>query len=150
MTPLFKKLNLKDQKEIVILNAPESFDGALKEIQKEVEVYTTIEAASNIGFIMIFVTDKNEIDALAPVIAEKLQGDGVLWFCYPKGTSKKYKSNFNRDTGWEALGAHQFEGVRMVAIDADWSALRFRRAAYIKKMNRSFAMSEEGKKKSGK
>jgi hypothetical protein len=35
----------------------------------------------------------------------------------------------------------------MVAIDEDWSALRFRKAEHIKTMTRGFAMSEEGKKK---
>jgi hypothetical protein len=34
-----------------------------------------------------------------------------------------------------------------VAIDEDWSALRFRRAENIKVMTRSFAMSETGRKK---
>jgi hypothetical protein len=36
----------------------------------------------------------------------------------------------------------------MVAIDEDWSALRLRKATFIKTMTRSFAMSEVGKKKS--
>ncbi len=37
----------------------------------------------------------------------------------------------------------------MVAIDADWSALRFRKAVNIKNMKRrkSMAMSREGKNK---
>jgi hypothetical protein len=37
----------------------------------------------------------------------------------------------NRDTGWEALQAAGFDTVRLVAIDADWSALRFRRKEHI-------------------
>ncbi len=34
------------------------------------------------------------------------------------------------------MGAVGFEGVRQVAIDEDWSALRFRRVEYIKRMTR--------------
>jgi len=45
------------------------------------------------------------------------------------------------------LGKSGFEPVRMVAIDEDWSALRFRKPENIKKMTRSFAMTAEGKKK---
>ncbi len=45
------------------------------------------------------------------------------------------------------LGAAGFEPVRMVAIDEDWSALRFRRVEHIKKMTRSFAMTDAGKEK---
>jgi hypothetical protein len=71
----------------------------------------------------------------------------VIWFAYPKGSSQQYACDFNRDTGWAALGAAGFEPVRQVAIDADWSALRFRRAAFVKTMTRdaSRAISSLGK-----
>ena len=67
----------------------------------------------------------------------------------PPGTSKKYKCEFNRDSGWLVLGAAGFEPVRMVAIDDDWSALRFRRVEHIKKMARNpdGAISTAGKSK---
>lgn len=84
-------------------------------------------------------------------MAEKLlplaNGDAVIWFCYPKGTSKKYKCEFNRDNGWAKLGERDWEPVRMVAIDEDWSALRFRKTDFIKTMTRSTAISKEGKKR---
>ena len=73
--------------------------------------------------------------------------DGLLWFAYPKGTSKKYVCEFNRDTGWAELGKFDLEPVRQIAIDEDWTALRFRRAQNIKTMTRSFAMSETGKRR---
>jgi len=71
----------------------------------------------------------------------------VVWFAYPKGTSKKYKSEINRDSGWQVLGKAGFEPVRMVAIDEDWSACRFRRAEFIKAMTRAkeHRMSAHGK-----
>jgi hypothetical protein len=95
------------------------------------------------------VTKQTEVDALARVVSAKAKGDAVVWFAYPKGTSKRYKCDFNRDSGWAALGAAGFEGVRLVAIDEDWSAMRFRRAEFIKSMSRDpqRAMSSGGKKK---
>jgi hypothetical protein len=71
---------------------------------------------------------------------------------YPKGTSKNYKCDFNRDTGWAALGASGFEPVRMIAIDEDWSAIRFRRVEFIKTMTRdpNSRLSEKGKARSKK
>ena len=69
------------------------------------------------------------------------------WFAYPKGTSKKFKCEFNRDNGWKELGVLGFEPVRAVAIDEDWTALRFRRAENIKKMTRNMAITEEGKRR---
>lgn len=37
---------------------------------------------------------------------------------------------------WGALGEAEFEGVRLVAIDEDWSALLFRRIEFIKSIAR--------------
>lgn len=144
MTPLFKKLNLKDQNEILLLNAPESFAAEKEQIRPFVAVHTDLKKLKTTNFVLAFVTTQKEIDALMPLLAEKLEGDGVLWLCYPKGSSKKYTCDFNRDTGWATLGKYGFEPVRQVAIDADWSALRFRRVQYIKSLTRSFALTAEG------
>lgn len=65
---------------------------------------------------------------------------------YPKGTSKKYKSEINRDNGWEILAKSGFESVRQIAIDEDWSAMRFRKVEFIKIMKRrtDFAKTPQG------
>lgn len=151
MTAIFKKLNLKDQKEILVVNAPESFEPELAALEN-VSVLVSLDKGPQVAFTLAFVTKLAEIERVAEALAKKAPGDAVVWFAYPKGTSKKYKCEFNRDTGWEALGLAGFEPVRQVAIDEDWSALRFRRAEFIKTLTRdaSWAMSEEGKKKAGK
>lgn len=151
MDAVFKKLNLKTQQQIVVLNAPESFEINIDSILPEVNVVRNADAADVIEFLMIFVTKQSEIDSIVPIIAPKLVGDAVLWMCYPKGTSKKYKCDFNRDNGWAVMGNFDMEPVRMVAIDEDWSALRFKKADYIKTMTRSsvHALSEKGKQKAG-
>lgn len=98
---------------------------------------------------MAFVTQQTEVDALARELASKARGDALLWFAYPKGSSKRYKCEFNRDTGWAILGDLGFEAVRQVAIDEDWSALRFRSVEYIKTMirDKNMAMSQAGRER---
>jgi hypothetical protein len=91
---------------------------------------------SEIEFALVFVTKKDEISGFIEKIYPKLKGDAILWFCYPKGTSKKYKCDFNRDNGWSNVKAYNLETVRQVAIDEDWSALRFRKIEYIKSATR--------------
>jgi hypothetical protein len=152
MTPLFKKLNFKDQQEILVVNAPTSFDTELADIAKFTEIIKVIKKIKAIDFVIIFVSTQEEIDNAIDLIFPKLNGDAVLWFCYPKGTSKKYTCDFNRDKGWEKLGNYNLEGVRQVAIDEDWSALRFRKTEYIKTLTRreSFAISKEGKERTKK
>ena len=147
MNPKFKKLNYKAQGTIYVLNSPDSFTPEMKEMEDLAEVKTTVGNAKAIPFVIAFVTRQMEVDRLAKMLGPRMAPDGVLWFAYPKGTSKRFKCEFNRDTGWQALGALGFEGVRMVAIDEDWSALRFKRAEAIRKMTRGFAMSDEGRRK---
>ena len=149
MTPIFKKLNLKEQAEIVVINAPDSFEVELAGLSG-ITVLRSPAAAKRVTFSLCFVTTEEEINQIVNQLAAKIEGDATIWFAYPKGSSKKYKSEINRDKGWEMLGQHGYEPVRQVAIDQDWSALRFRRVEFIKSMTRSqkMALSQQGKTKS--
>jgi hypothetical protein len=131
MANVFEKLNLKDHQEMVVLNAPASFEAELARLPVTT-IHRHLESVAETGFLLAFVTRKSEVDALAAQIAARAKGDAIVWFAYPKGTSKKYKCDFNRDSGWDALNSAGFETVRAVAIDEDWTGLRFRRAEYIK------------------
>jgi hypothetical protein len=132
MATLFEKLNLKDQKEILLLNAPEGFEAQQKELRR-IKVHNSLNALKQIDFALVFATKKSEVDALSKDLAVRAKGDAILWFAYPKGTSRKFNCNFNRDNGWDVLHSFGFDTVRAVAIDEDWSALRFRRKEFIKK-----------------
>ena len=135
MATVFAKLNLKDHKKIVVLDSPSSFESELAALEG-VEVIRELKKAKQVTFSLAFVTTPDEIEALAHKLALKAEGDAIVWFAYPKGTSKRYKSQINRDHGWNVLGHEGFEPVRMVAIDEDWSAKRFRRTSFIKNMTR--------------
>jgi hypothetical protein len=151
MEQLLKKINYKDQKQVLILNCPDEVKGLLTAFEADVAVHTSIPKET-VEFALVFVTKQEQINELTSAIVDKMPGDTILWFAYPKGSSKKYKCDFNRDTGWNALGEHGFEPVRMVAVDTDWSAMRFRRVNYIKKMTRSenMSLSKEGKSRTKK
>jgi hypothetical protein len=142
----FDKLNLKEHQQILVLNAPESFEPELKAL-RGVTVQRDLKSIEQIGFSLAFVTKQKEVDTLGKAICKKAAGDAVVWFAYPKGSSKNYKSEINRDSGWKILGDAGFEPVRMVAIDEDWSAVRFRRAEFIKTLTRGkeHRMSAQGK-----
>jgi hypothetical protein len=131
MATIFEKLNLQDRQEIVVLNAPESFEPELARLPV-ITLHRHLASVTEAAFFLAFVTRQSEVDALAPQIAARAKDDAIVWFAYPKGTSKKYKCDFNRDSGWDVLKAGGFDTVRAVAIDEDWSALRFRRKEYIK------------------
>jgi hypothetical protein len=130
MSGLWAKLNLKDQREIVVLNAPDSFAAELGALGR-IRVYRRISGVKELTFVLAFVVTKVKLDKVAATVISKASGDALLWFAYPKGTSTKYKCDFNRDSGWDTLRKSGFDTVRQVAVDEDWSALRFRRIEFI-------------------
>lgn len=148
---VFDKLNLKDQREVVVFEAPPSFEAEIGKLTG-VTVRRRVEAQATVEFALVFATRLAEVEAAARLFAKAARGDAVVWVAYPKATSKRYTCEFNRDTGWTSLGSAGFEPVRQVAIDEDWSALRFRRVEFIKSMTRSpkHALSAEGRAKAGK
>jgi hypothetical protein len=135
MTPLFSKLNLGDHRELLVVDAPASFEPELASLEG-VTTHREPKKLKAISFAIAFVKTLAEVETAAKWLP-RASGDAIVWFAYPKGTSKRYKCEFNRDTGWAAVGAAGFEPVRMVAIDEDWSALRFRRTEFIKTMTRA-------------
>lgn len=147
MEALLKKLNFKEQKQVVLYNLPADLGELAQAFAVFASVYDQFHKVEKTDFSLSFCQKQEEVDAVATFLAAHTEGDAVVWVVYPKGTSKRYKCDFNRDTGWAKLGELGFEPVRQVAIDADWSALRFRRVSFIKTMTRSFAMTDEGKER---
>lgn len=131
MSSVFDKLNLKQQREILVISAPASFEPELAAL-KGVVVLKDAKKVQRVEFALVFATKQAEVDTWSKILAANAEGDALLWFAYPKGTSKRYQCEFNRDTGWKLMRSAGFDTVRQVAIDEDWSALRFRRTEYIK------------------
>jgi hypothetical protein len=131
MTSIFKKLNLKAQTEIMLFNVPASFEPELAQLQS-IKIIRNPKKPAPVQFALAFAQQQSELDRLSTLLAAHSSGDAVLWFAYPKGTSKRLTCEFNRDTGWQVIRDAGFDTVRQVAIDEDWSALRFRRLEFIK------------------
>lgn len=142
-------MNFKDHPEVYVLNAPVEFEPEMEAMKAFTSIKKETPQSKPISFIIAFVQTQDEVNTAANTVNHFIEGDAVVWFAYPKGTSKKYRSAINRDKGWEILGGFGFEPVRAVAIDENWSGLRFRKAGYIKTMKRdqAYAMSKEGKEK---
>ncbi len=146
MHPVIKKLQWKENmNEVLILGAPKEYEEVIT--QFEAEVHTEIKS-DIYRFIHIFGTTNQEIKTMAGKAVDVIEEDGILWLSYPKKSSKKYKgSDCSRDKVGAMLGEEGYEPVRQVAIDEDWSALRFRQVDKIKTMKRTFAVTEKGKER---
>jgi hypothetical protein len=138
MKGLLEKLNYKGQKRIAIINAEASIIEKIKEEAPGIITDIEIDPRCPYEFIMAFVKSEAEVSQFVPQVLHNLAVDGKLWFCYPKKTSKKYRSTLERDKGWKALNNMDYFGIRMVAIDEDWSAMRFRNKKFIKSASGRF------------
>lgn len=148
MTTLFKKLNFKEQKSISILNAPDSFKEEMDAMKQHCHVLEELPK-DQVEFVLGFALEQAELNELLNSINPLVKTDAILWLAYPKKSSKKYKTDISRDKGWSLAGEMEFEAVRLVAIDQDWSVIRLRKVHYIKKLTRkkSFTLSAQGKER---
>jgi len=148
MNALFKKLNYKYPAKIYVKNPPDVFKKIMLDYE-DLKFVKSVSKSSEVHFAICFATKQKEVDQIAKQYCPQLKDDATLWLCYPKKSSKRYTCEFNRDTGFYVLGEYGLEGVRMVAIDEDWSALRFRKVQYIKNFTRNSKMilSKEGHKR---
>jgi hypothetical protein len=138
MKELLSKLNYKGQLRIAVINAEQSFYKAVADELKGVITDDDIDQRCPYDFMIIFVKSASEVEILAPVALHNLTADGILWFCYPKKSSVKKSSGLERDKGWKALNDAGFYGIRMVSVDENWSAMRFRNIRFIKSKSDRF------------
>jgi hypothetical protein len=122
-TSLIKKLGMKPGQKILILNAPEGYIQTLGTLPENAEVQMRVEG--KFDFVQVFVHNKADVDNYAVMAIQVLKSGGLLWFSYPKKSSK-VKTDITRDIGWEAPKSVGWRPVTQIAIDETWSALRFR------------------------
>jgi len=75
--------------------------------------------------IQVFIANRMEMEAQLPRLKELLAPKGMMWVTYHKGTSK-VKTDINRDTINAYAHSIKLEGVAMISIDDNWSALRLK------------------------
>jgi hypothetical protein len=130
INPLVKKLQLKPEQRVAIINAPSGYIEALGQLPEGTKL--TDKTTGSFDFVQLFVKDSAELNRYAPKAIRAIKHDGMLWISYPKGSSKM-KSDLNRDVIWDLVKKHGLLGVSLVSIDDTWSAMRFRPAEKVGK-----------------
>jgi hypothetical protein len=125
MNPTLKKLHFKGQSPVLLLKAP----AELKDLRAAFEVPVHSAPKGEYGFVLAFAESKSDAASQAKAVKKLLADErSLFWLAYPKGTSKKYQADLNRDSLHELMEKLGFDGVSLVALDKDWSAMRFKRA----------------------
>jgi hypothetical protein len=122
--PLAKKLQLRPGSAILLRHAPQAAREALTPLPDGSRIVA--DTGEHADTAIVFVSRQAQLEAELPGILQRLAGaDPLLWFAYPK--TGQLETDLTRDRGWDALIAAGWRGVRQVAIDGVWSALRWRR-----------------------
>ena len=132
MDDILKKLKYGEQERIAVLNAPAEFRERITGLLPAALIDTEINARYLYDFMIAFTPGSADVEKLGPACIHNLSEDGKLWMVYPKGTSRRYTTDINRDLGWDNVESTGFRRVSQVAIDDDWSALRFRNVKFVK------------------
>ncbi len=118
-----QKLFIKEGMKILLVNAPAGYSAKLGKLPRNVTVVK--ESSMPVDFVQLFIANRKELEAQAPKLKKMLNPDALLWVCYLKGTSKT-KTDINRDTLHAYARTIGLEGVSLISVDDDWSAMRFK------------------------
>lgn len=113
-SPLLKKLGMKPDQKMLILNAPEGYTATLGTLPEGSEVKTDAGSDENektSDFVQVFLYRKADLDRYAAIAMQVLKPRGLLWFSYSKKSSK-VETDMTRDIGWERLKEAEMRRVR--------------------------------------
>jgi hypothetical protein len=120
-TPLPKKLGIKEEHRVALLDAPDDIVQLLGDLPPGVTVLRSARAPLDV--VVWFVTERRILERRLPELAARLDRAGGLWICWPKkasGVATDVTENVARDAAL-ALG---LVDNKVCAIDETWSGLR--------------------------
>lgn len=111
---LSKKLNFKDDTKVRVIGKPVNVNlGNM-----------TITTSAKAEGIIIFIKTLAEVDKQCAPVIDAAKEDRIAWIVYPK--AGQLGTDLNRDILWKHMVKHDIQGVRQIAVDDVWSAMRFR------------------------
>ncbi|OGO31781.1 MAG: hypothetical protein A2136_03710 [Chloroflexi bacterium RBG_16_54_11] len=119
-----QKLFIKPGSKFLLVNPPGEYLARMGAMPDTIVILS--ETSRPVKAIQVFVADRRELEEQLPRLKELLALEGMLWVTYHKGTSR-VKTDINRDTINAYAHTLGLEGVSMISIDEDWSALRLKR-----------------------
>ena len=136
-----KKLRLAPEHHVALLNAP---DGYLALLQPgPADIRTELQPDASYDAVVLFVKDVAELRRLGSPAIRAAKPNGLLWITCPKadtgraqgaGAQSKAVTDLPATSVWvqrdvlgEITSQTGLKAVSFVAIDDDWTALRFKR-----------------------
>jgi hypothetical protein len=122
-TPLAKKLGFKEGFRVGFVNSPKTFKKELGSLPAEVKI-SVGHLPKPLDLIILFTDSERTLKLEVPILAEKLNVNGMLWIAWPKkssGVSTDLSFDIVQQTGLQA----GLVDVKICAVNEIWSGLKF-------------------------
>ena len=117
--PIADRLQVKGGRRLAVVGAPVGLEDTIGALDLRAD-------PAEAEVVLLFTVNRDHFDADLPVILKTARANAILWIAYPKMTSK-LAGDLNRDVIHDLVPSHGLDTVSQIAIDSDWSALRFKR-----------------------
>ncbi|HMJ39613.1 MAG TPA: DUF3052 domain-containing protein [Verrucomicrobiae bacterium] len=132
-SPTAKKLRLAAGQRVAILNAPAGYLELLS--PGPADIRNEVQPSQTYDVVQLFVSSVEELRRLGPAAIGAVKPNGLLWITYPKGGQTSGVTDLpatpwwtQRDVLGEITSVTGYKPVAFVAIDDNYTALRFKRA----------------------
>ena len=121
-TPLPKKLGIKPNQRIALVNAPKDFIKLLGPLPENATIVKRLNGP--LDLILLFVDREQTLAKQFPILAKQLQSNGMIWIAWPKKSS-----GVATDLVFEKVQRIGLDcglvDVKICAVDDVWSSLKF-------------------------
>jgi len=127
-----KKLRLAAGQRVAVLNAPAGYRARLS--PGPADIGSEVQPSQVYDVVQLFVNSVEELRRLGPAAIGAVKPNGLLWITYPKGGQTRGVTDLpatpwwtQRDVLGEITSVTGYKPVAFVAIDENYTALRFKR-----------------------
>lgn len=123
-----EKLMIKSGRRVRFANPPANLIALLGALPEGAVVIDQTAEAGDVAqtdVMVLFANNSTDLTTLLPGLRTAIAPGGIIWVAYHKGTST-VKTDINRDSINAYAHTIGLQGVAMISIDDDWSALRLK------------------------
>lgn len=123
VTPLVKKLGIKEGMNILVLNSPVQYASIVEGIPRKV-IMRQPEKGLEVEFVHLFCMTYKELIRDFHNGKSYLKRNGLFWISWPKQSSG-FKSDLSRDSIRTYVLSEGLVDVKICSINETWSGLKF-------------------------
>lgn len=122
VTPLVKKLGIKEGFRVAVVNSPKDFKKELGTLPAKTKLMST--ATTSLDLILFFATSEADLRRRFILLAQNLSSNGMLWIAWPKKSSGVVTDLTFTNVQRIGLDAGLVD-VKICAVNEVWSGLKF-------------------------